>query len=72
MIASRTGGEYFRATDAGTLAEVYARINELEKSRVETNEYMTHTELAGRYMLWTFILLAAEFLVRFLWLRRLP
>lgn len=71
-IASRTGGEYFRATDAGTLAEVYSRINEMEKSRVETSEYMTHTELAGRYMLWAFILLAAEFLVRFLWLRRLP
>ena len=65
-------GEYFRATDAGTLAEVYSRINEMEKSRVETSEYMTHTELAGRYMLWAFILLAAEFLVRFLWLRRLP
>ena len=64
-IASRTGGEYFRATDAGTLAEVYSRINEMEKSRVETSEYMTHTELAGRYMLWAFILLAAEFLVRF-------
>lgn len=30
-IASRTGGEYFRATDAGTLAEVYSRINEWRK-----------------------------------------
>lgn len=47
-IASRTGGEYFRATDAGTLAEVYSRINEMEKSRVETSEYMTHTELARK------------------------
>ena len=71
-IASRTGGEYFRATDAGTLAEIYARINRMEKSRVETSEYTMHTELAGRYMLWAFVLLVAEFLVRFLWLRRLP
>lgn len=29
-IAHATGGEYFRATDAGTLQEVYARIDKLE------------------------------------------
>lgn len=71
-IAARTGGEYFRATDSGTLAHIYGQINDMEKSRVETSEYMTHTELAGMYMLLAFLLLAAEFLARFLWLRRLP
>lgn len=71
-IAARTGGEYFRATDSGTLAEIYGRINEMEKSRVETNEYTTNTELAGRFMLLGFLLLTVEFLLRFLWLRRLP
>lgn len=71
-IAARTGGEYFRATDSGTLAEIYGRINEMEKSRVETNEYTTYTELAGWFMLFGLLLLTAEFLLRFLWLRRLP
>lgn len=71
-IAALTGGEYFRATDAGTLSEVYGKINELEKSRMETSEYMKHTELADRYMLLGLLLLVIEFLVRFLWLKRLP
>lgn len=71
-IAGRTGGEYFRATDSGTLAEIYGRINDMEKSRVETNDFTRHTELAGRFMLLAFLLLAAEFIVRFMWLRRLP
>lgn len=71
-IASLTGGEYFRATDKNTLSQIYGQINEMEKSRVETNEFTTHTELAGRFMLWAFILLLAEFAVRFCWLRRLP
>lgn len=71
-IAGRTGGEYFRATDSGTLAEIYGRINEMEKSRVETSDFTMSTELAGRFMLWGFILLAAAFLIRFLWLKRVP
>ena len=71
-ITSRTGGEYFRATDETVLSQIYDQINAMEKSRVETDEYTTYTELAGHYMLWAFALLVVEFLVRFLWLRRLP
>lgn len=71
-IAARTGGEYFRATDETVLSQIYDQINAMEKSRVETDEYTTYTELAGHYMLWAFALLVIEFLVRFLWLRRLP
>lgn len=71
-IAEQTGGEYFRATDNATLQDVYDRINEMETSRIETNEYMRHTELGGRFMLLGLILLVSEFLVRALWLRRIP
>lgn len=71
-IASLTGGEYFRATDETALSAIYGQINEMERSRVETSEYMTNTELAGRYMIWAFVLLVVEFLVRYLWLKRLP
>lgn len=71
-IAARTGGEYFRATDKETLTQVYDRINALEKSKVETNEYTVHTELFGRYLLWSFAVLVLGFVVKFLWLRRLP
>lgn len=71
-ISALTGGEYFRATDKNALAEIYERINAMEKSRIETNEFTVKTELGGRYMLWAFILLVAGFMVNKLWLRRIP
>ncbi len=71
-IASLTGGEYFRATDENALSEIYDRIDSMETTRMETDSYTTVTELAGRFMLWAFLLLTVEFLVRFLWIRRLP
>lgn len=71
-IAHRTGGKYFRATDNKSLQEIYNHINELERSEIETNEYVRHTELCGRYIIWAFILLIIEFLLRALWLRRIP
>ena len=71
-IASRTGGEYFRATDVKTLSAIYERINEMEKTLIETSEFTRYNELAGRFMLLGFIALALEFLTRYLWLRRLP
>lgn len=71
-IAAATGGEYFRATDKQTLQEVYDRINAMETSKVETSEYMLHTELCGRYMAWGLVLLIGAFLMNALWLKRIP
>jgi Ca-activated chloride channel family protein len=36
QIAETTGGAYFRATDANALSGIYARIDELEKTRAES------------------------------------
>ncbi|MDR2891221.1 MAG: VWA domain-containing protein [Alistipes sp.] len=71
-IADATGGQYFRATDTRSLQEIYDRINEMEKSEIETNEFTRYTELYGRFVLWALVLLAAEFLLRALWLRQIP
>ena len=71
-IAAKTGGEYFRATDKGSLYEVYERINKLEKSRIETDEFVKYNELYGSYLLWALVLLLAEFVVRRLWLNTIP
>ena len=71
-IAAKTGGEYFRATDKGSLYEVYERINKLEKSRIETDEFVKYNELYGNYLLWALVLLLAEFVVRRLWLNTIP
>ncbi len=71
-IASMTGGQYFRATDKNSLQAVYDNINQLEKSTIDTNEYTLYHELYSRFALWALIILAAEFLLRALYLRQIP
>lgn len=72
QIASMTGGEYFRATDKNTLAEVYERINQLEKSEVEVVEFTTYNERFLIYVLLALAALVLEFVIGQLWLRRIP
>lgn len=43
-IAAATGGQYFRATDGQTLENIYANINQLEKSKVETRYFTKRTD----------------------------
>ncbi|MBO7198265.1 MAG: VWA domain-containing protein [Tidjanibacter sp.] len=71
-IAAKTGGEYFRATDKRSLKSVYDRINELEKSKIETDNYTNYTEHFATWLLWAIALLVVEFLVRRLWLNKVP
>jgi Ca-activated chloride channel family protein len=71
-IAAQTGGEYFRATDNKTLAQVYDRINELEKTKIETDDFTKYNELYARYALAALLVLLVEFLISRLWLRRIP
>ncbi len=46
QIAELTGGQYFRATDSRALEEVYARIDELERTRIEQQRYTDYNQLA--------------------------
>lgn len=71
-IAAGTGGEYFRATDKRSLQEIYDRINRLEKTRIDTDDYVQYNELFVGYLLWALGLLCIEFLVRRLWLNQIP
>ena len=45
-VAEETGGKYFRATDTQSLANIYAEIDELEKSYVEARQFVDYRELA--------------------------
>lgn len=45
-IAEITGGQYFRADDARALEEVYARIDELERTEIEQQRYTDYQEMA--------------------------
>lgn len=43
-IANETGGRYFRATDRDGLAEIYAEIDRLERTKVTEIQYLQYTE----------------------------
>ncbi len=45
-IAETTGGQYFRATDTTSLESIYEEIDQLEKTKVETQQFVDYKELA--------------------------
>jgi Ca-activated chloride channel family protein len=45
-IADTTGGKYFRATDTRSLESIYDEIDQLEKTKVETQQFVDYRELA--------------------------
>lgn len=82
-IATKTGGQYFRATDTDSLRRIYGEIDKLEKTRSEEKRYLQYREVAtdpvrlGRMLvppllLAGFVVLALEVLLASTALRRLP
>lgn len=71
-VAELTSGRYFRATDNAKLKAIYDEINQLEKSRVEVTEHLTYHELYLPWAAAALALLAVEFLLRTLLLKRIP
>ena len=60
MLADRTGGQYFAAQDADTLARVYQAIDQLEKSVSAGLLYTEYRELYRWWLLPALALLAIE------------
>jgi Ca-activated chloride channel family protein len=71
-IADKTGALYYRAEDTQGLAEIYARINELEKSQVEITNFTRHVELMGWLLLPALALVLTEQLLGQTLFRRIP
>ena len=71
-LARRTGGEHFLATSGDQLAQIYERIDALERSDVGGRTIFSHEERYRPYLLAALVLLAAEVLLGLTWLRRLP
>ena len=67
-IAERTGGQYFRATDANTLQEIFDTIDELETVEIESEIRTLYSERFS-WVLWPGLLLLL--LERGLWDTRL-
>lgn len=71
-MAALTGGQYFRATDNKTLAEVYDEIDKLEKSKIHVDEFTHRSEEFSTWLLWGIALLLADMVIRHVALRMLP
>ena len=72
QIAAITGGLFFRATSPEKLKGIYEQIGRMEKTKVETKEYVEYSELASDLVLPALALLALEGILTQVVFRRLP
>jgi Ca-activated chloride channel family protein len=71
-MAERTGGIFRSADDESSLRAVYEEINDLEKSRFQSLQYLSYRELFLPFVLGAFFLLVLEMVLSATLLRRLP
>ncbi len=72
QIAEIGSGQYFRATDAASLENIYEQIDKLEKSTIELSQYKQYRELFPWFVAAGFVTIAlGTILGETLW-RRLP
>ena len=72
LIATTTGGSYFRATDGQSLKRIYTEIDRFEKTTFEVANAIVRKELAGYFLIPTMLLLGIEILLRNTVLRKIP
>ncbi len=65
-------GEYFRAADTDRLQEIYAIIDEQEKTNVKVKEFFHFKELYPFFLIPAILFLAADIIVRTTLLRTIP
>ncbi len=63
-ISAETGGQYFQAKDKEALTNIYASINQLEKSKVETTTYNRYTDEFLPFLLVGLSLIVLELVLR--------
>ncbi len=71
-IALKTGGRYFRATDAEGLAEIYQEIDRLERTEITEVRYLQYNENYGAFVWTALSLMGSSGLLAGSILRRLP
>ncbi|MEG0162375.1 MAG: VWA domain-containing protein [Mucinivorans sp.] len=71
-IAHKTGGRYFRATDNTKLAEIYAEINKLEKTKVEVENFTKYAEVFHPFLLLALLLIIIEMGCRYFVFKQIP
>ena len=71
-IADMTGGKYYRADSSATLRNIYAEIDQLEKTEVEVKKYQQYRELFPWLVLPGLTLLLLEVILSHTVWRKLP
>ena len=71
-IATKTDGEFYRATNTEKLHEVYAKIDQLEKTKMNVKQYSKRYEAFVPFALVAVLALLLELLLRHTLLRRIP
>ena len=71
-IAEITKAQYFRATDLKSLEETYKAIDEMEKTKIELDQYTRYEEKFAPFLALGLLCLALETLLGFTRLGRLP
>lgn len=72
LIAEKTGGMYFRATDTASLKNIYEEIDRLETTPIEEKGYLEYKELYPYVLILALFLLLLEIVLGNTLLRRLP
>lgn len=68
-IARGTGGKYFRATDNGSLQKIYNEIDQLEKSKIESNSLVQFKDCYRPFLFIGLVLLVLQCLLSLTYFR---
>lgn len=64
QIADETGGKYFRAESKESLQKIYDEIDQMERSKIEVNEFQRLHEEFYPFVIWGLILLVLSFILK--------
>lgn len=64
QIADETGGKYFRAESEAKLQQIYDEIDQMERSKIEVNEFKRLHEEYYPFVIWGLVLLVLSFLLK--------
>ncbi|MFN0246582.1 MAG: VWA domain-containing protein [Kofleriaceae bacterium] len=71
-IAAKTGGQFFRATDAASLEQIYAQIDKLERTKIEEQRFTEYRQFYPWFVIAAMGLVVLALVLRGTLLRRLP
>jgi Ca-activated chloride channel family protein len=72
MIADKTGGKFYRATDTVGLQNIYDEINKLEKTEAKVKRRTDYNDVFTLLLLPALLLLLVEIILANTWLRKIP